>query len=99
MEERFINTNARQEGRWLEVQRLMDKYTTAWRCSACGKQFDLKMTSPGPPKRAPRRHQIYSIDSSGLSGKMSPCSFSDLGNPETFWQDSLNLGPAGPATR
>ena len=41
MEDRFINTNARQEGRWLEVQRLMDKYTTAWRCSACGKQFDL----------------------------------------------------------
>jgi hypothetical protein len=39
MEDRFT-TNACQV-RWLEVQRLMDKYTTAWRCSTCGKQFEL----------------------------------------------------------
>ena len=41
MEDRFSNTNARQHGRWLEVLRLMDKYTTAWRCSACRRQFAL----------------------------------------------------------
>jgi hypothetical protein len=42
MKDRFTNTNARQPGlRWLEAQRLMDKYTTGWRCSACGKQFAL----------------------------------------------------------
>jgi len=42
MEDRFSTTNARQHClRWLEVERLMDKYTTAWRCSGCRKRFEL----------------------------------------------------------
>lgn len=42
MESRFTNLNDTQSNvRWLEACRLFDKYTTAWRCSACGRSFAL----------------------------------------------------------
>jgi hypothetical protein len=42
METRFTSLNDSQSHlRWLEVCRLLDKYTTAWRCSSCGRNFPL----------------------------------------------------------
>jgi hypothetical protein len=42
MESRFTGSNDTQSNvRWLEACRLLDKYTTAWRCSACGRHFRL----------------------------------------------------------
>jgi hypothetical protein len=42
MESRFTGLNDTQSNvRWLEACRLLDKYTSAWRCSCCGKHFPL----------------------------------------------------------
>ena len=42
MESRFTSLNETQAGvRWLEAHRLLGKYTTAWRCSACARHFAL----------------------------------------------------------
>jgi len=42
MESRFTGLNDTQSNvRWLEACRLLDKYTTAWQCSACGHRFPL----------------------------------------------------------